>query len=238
MKNKIICLVLSAVLLVGLACANGAYAWFTLSSGGSLGGAGGKHNFATGNIGYVLTGNFSAEFDDGTIVPEDELLAPFDAESNAEDIAKISAYPDCKMFIEATSSIDTQLRIKVVYGYGDESAVVFNPDDSEKPSPLTVELTEPERWVYNGGYLYYGTFDESTQSSEVIPACVVSEEGAEAVIIPLFNSIRYSGENTESSKISGKALGVKVIFEARQSEFVDWEAVGEIYTSGDVSETE
>lgn len=235
MKNKIICLVLSAVLLVGLACANGAYAWFTLSSGGSLGGAGGKHSFTTGNVGYVLTGDFSKEFDGSDIVPEDELLASFDAEINAADIAKISSYPDCKMFIEATSSIDTQLRIKVVYGYGDEAEVAFDNSDT---SPLTVELTDPTLWSYNGGYLYYGTVDAEGKSSSVIPAFNASEEGAAPAVIPLFNSIRYSGENTDSSMISGKNLNVKVIFEARQSEFVDWTDIGTIYTSPEAPEAE
>lgn len=228
MKNKIICLVLSAVLLVGLACANGAYAWFTLSAGGSLGGAGGKHSFATGNVGYMLTGSFTADFDSSKIVPEDELLASFDAELNAVDIAKISEYPECKMFIESTSSIDSQLRIKVVYGYGDEAEVAF---DNSETSPLTVELTDASLWSYNGGYLYYGAFDETTQSSAVIPAYDATEEGTEPTVIPLFNSVRYSGENTDNSMISGKTLNVKVIFEARQSEFVDWTQVGTIYTS-------
>ncbi len=229
MKNKIICLVLSVVLLVGLAGANGAYAWFTLSSGGSLGGAGGKHSFSTGNVGYILTGSFSTDFDSSKIIPEDELLASFDAEADVTDIAKISDHPECKMFIESTSSIDTQLRIKVVYGYGDEKEVAF---DNSTTSPLTVELTNPESWDYNGGYLYYGAFDEATQSSAVIPAFDATQEEASPAVIPLFNSIRYSGENTESSMISGKEnLKVKVIFEARQSEIAKWSTVGEIYTS-------
>lgn len=231
MKNKIICLVLSVVLLVGLAGANGAYAWFTLSSGGSLGGVGGKHSFSTGNVGYVLTGDFSSEFDSSKIVPEDELIAVLSAE-NSE---KVSSYTDCKMFIENTSPINTQLRIKVVYGYGDEAEVAF---DNSETSPLTVEFTDSSLWSYNSGYLYYGTFDETTQSSAVIPAFDATEEDAAPTVIPLFNSIRYSGENTESSMISGKTLNVKVIFEARQSDYVDWTQVGTIYTSGEMTETE
>ncbi len=227
MKNKIICLILSAVLLVGLAGANGAYAWFALSSGGSLGGAGGKHSLSTGNVGYMLTGDFTADFDSSKIVPEDELLVSFDEEQNAADIAKVSEYPDCKMFIENTSSIDTQLRIKVVYGYGDEAEKVF---DNSEASPLTVELTDPSLWSYNGGYIYYGAFDETAQSSEVIPAFEAAE-GATPAVIPLFDSIRYSGANTENDMISGKTLNVKVIFEARQSEYVDWTQVGTIYTN-------
>lgn len=232
MKNKIICLVLSAVLLVGLASANGAYAWFTLSSGGSLGGAGGKHSFATGNVGYVLTGNFSQAFSDGKIIPEDELLAAFDAENNAADIEKVSSYPDCKMFLEGTSSVDSQLRIQILYGYGDVAENVYA---GEKTSPLTVEFCDTTGWKYNNGYFYYGSYDAEHDSSTVIPAYDATAEGTSPAVIALFDSIRYSGENTENDKISGKTLNVKIIFEARQSEYVNWTDVGTIYTS---SETE
>lgn len=240
MKNKIICLVLSAVLLVGLAGANGAYAWFSLKAGGSLGGVGGQHILSTGNVGYLLYGKFSQAFAQGTIVPEEELLAAFDAELNADETAKITSYPDCKMFIENTSPIDTQLRIKVVYGYGvnDAGEVIENIYDNSVTSPLTVELTDPTLWSYNGGYLYYGTIDEEGKSSAVIPAFDVNKEGATPAVIPLFDSIRYSGENTENIEISGKTLNVKVIFEARQSQFVDWTTVGTIYTSENTTETE
>ncbi len=233
MKNKIICLVLSAVLLVGLAGANGAYAWFSLKAGGSLGGVGGQHILSAGNVGYLLCGNFSQAFADGTIVPEEELLSSFDAELNADDIAKITQYPDCKMFIESTSSVDTQLRIKIVYGYGSESEVVF---DNSVDSPLTVDFTESAKWSYDGGYLYYGAYDAQTMSSEVIPAFDAAQQGATPAVIPLFDSIRYSGENTENSEISGKTLTVKVIFEARQSDFVDWQTVGTIYTTAPETE--
>lgn len=232
MKNKIICLVLSAVLLVGLASANGAYAWFTLSSGGSLGGAGGKHSFATGNVGYVLSGNFSQSFSEGTIIPEDELLAAFDAENNADDIEKVSSYPDCKMFLEGTSSVDSQLRIQILYGYGDVAENVYA---GETTSPLTVEFCDTTGWKYNNGYFYYGSYDAEHDSSTVIPAYDATAEGTSPAVIALFDSIRYSGENTENDKISGKTLNVKIIFEARQSEYVNWTDVGTIYTS---SETE
>ncbi len=221
MKNKIICLVLSLVLIGGLLGANGAYAWFVSSSGGASGGAGGHHLLTTGNVGYMLTGGFTADFDSSKIVPEDELLAAF------ADEAILAEYPDCKMFLESTSTVDTQLRVKVIYGYGDTAENIY---EGTETSPLTVDLTNKELWSYNGGYLYYGTYDESSKSSAVISAFDATAEGAEPQLIPLFDSIRYSGENTENSQISGKTLNVKVIFEARQSEFVDWEQIGTIYT--------
>lgn len=224
MKNKIICLVLSLVLVGALVGANGAYAWFVSSSGGASGSAGAEHIFTTGNIGYTLYGSLAYPEGATQIVPEEELLGAL----STDDAAKVSSYTGCKMFIENTSPIDSQLRIKIVYGYGDTAENIY---DGSAQSPLTVELTDSALWSYNGGYFYYGSFDEATSSSAVIPAFNAAAEGATPEVIALFDSIRYSGENTESSAISGKDLTVKVIFEARQSEYVNWTDVGTIYTT-------
>ena len=224
MKNKIICLVLSLVLVGGLMGANGAYAWFASKAGASSGGAGGEHNFSTGNVGIIVSGDFDKNYT--TIVPEDELLCTFNSEdeSGAAALGKITDYTNCKMFLESTSSVDSQLRIKVEYGYGDTQNNAF---DNSENSPLTVEFTDSTLWTYNGGYFYYGEFDETKNSSSVISA-FDPEMNPTPLLIPLFDSIRYSGENTDNSQIAGKTLTVKVTFEARQSEFVDWTAFGEI----------
>ena len=224
MKNKIICLVLSLVLVGGLMGANGAYAWFASKAGASSGGAGGEHNFSTGNVGIIVSGDFDKNYT--TIVPEDELLCTFNSEdeSGAAALGKITDYTNCKMFLESTSSVDSQLRIKVEYGYGDTQNNAF---DNSENSPLTVEFTDSTLWTYYDGYFYYGEFDETTNSSSVISAFDPGKNPT-PLLIPLFDSIRYSGENTENTQIAGKKLTVKVIFEARQSEFVDWTAFGEI----------
>lgn len=225
MKNKIICLVLSVVLVAGLFGANGAYAWFVTSAGGGSASSGGYHWLSTGNVGYILTGSFTADYDSSAIVPEDELLSAFDEETNADDIAKISEYSNCKMFLESTSSVDSQLRIKIVYGYGNNAETVFDFSNKDV-SPLTVEFTDASLWSSEGEYIYYGTYDAEHNASAVIPAYDATADGAVPVLIPLFDSIRYSGENTQSTMISGKTLNVKIIFEARQSEYVDWTQVG------------
>ncbi len=229
MKNKIICLVLSLVLVGGLMGANGAYAWFVLSSGGSSGGAGGEHNFSTGNVGIIVSGDFDKDYE--TIVPEDELLCTFNSEdeSGAAALGKITDFTNCKMFLESTSTVDSQFRIKIEYEYGkDESGndKIYYFDNSVT-SPLTVKFTDSTLWTYYDGYFYYGEFDETTNSSSVISA-FDPEKNPTPLLIPLFDSIRYSGENTENTQIAGKKLTVKVILEARQSEFVDWTAFGEI----------
>ncbi len=224
MKNKIICLVLSLVLVGGLVGANGAYAWFVSSSGGASGSAGAVHLFTTGNVGYELVGDLAYPESADTIIPEDELLVALGDEE------KLASDETCKMYLKNTSSVDSQLRIKILYDYGDVTENVYSAADAE--SPLTVEFSGDATWTYDNGYFYYGTYDAEANSSDVIPAYVIPEEGTapDPEVIPLFSSIRYSGENTVSENISGKTLTVKVIFEARQSEYVNWTDVGTIYT--------
>ncbi len=225
MKNKIICLVLSLVLLGSLVGANGAYAWFVSSSGGASGSAGAEHLFTTGNIGYTLFGDLYDSDDTNKIIPEQELLVALSDGDKLSD-------ENCRMYLKSTSSVDSQLRIRILYDYGADSDKVYG---GEQESPLTVEFCDASGWVYNNGYFYYGSYDANSDSSTVIPAYDATEEGATPAVIALFDSIRYSGENTESDEISGKTLNVKIIFEARQSEYVNWTDVGTIYTS---SETE
>ena len=141
MKNKIICLVLSLVLVGGLLSTNGAFAWFVTSSGGSSGGAGGVHNFSTGNVGIIVSGDFDSYT---AIVPEDELLLAFDTstEDGAVAASKIAAYPDCKMFLENTSSVTTQLRIRIEYGYGEnEKAEYLGFEDGQTATTTTTSKT-------------------------------------------------------------------------------------------------
>lgn len=225
MKNKIICLVLSLVLLGSLVGANGAYAWFVSSTGGASGSAGAEHLFTTGNIGYTLYGDLYDSDDNNKIIPEQELLVALSDDDKLSD-------ENCRMYLKSTSSVDSQLRIRILYDYGDKSDEVY---DSAATSPLTVEFCNADGWVYNNGYFYYGSYVAESDSSTVIPAYDATADGATPPVIALFDSIRYSGENTESSAISGKTLDVKIIFEARQSEYVNWTDVGTIYTS---SETE
>lgn len=220
MKNKIICLVLSLVLIGGLVGANGAYAWFVSSTGGTSGSSGAEHNFTTGNIGYTLFGDLDYYEDAETIIPEEELLVSLTEEN------KLTSDENCRMYLKNTSSVDSQLRIKIVYSYGDVAENIYDGNES---SPLTVDFSNTDGWTYDNGYFYYGTYSED--NSSVISAFDATQDGATPEIIPLFSSIRYSGENTENVKISGKELTVKVIFEARQSEYVNWTDVGTIYTS-------
>ncbi len=232
MKNRIICLVLSLVLIVGLAGANGAYAWFFAGSGGGAG-AGGTHWLTTGNVGYTLVGDFKEFTSDDAdnpiipIVPEDRLLADLSEDKVLAD------YENCKMYLSNTSSVDSELRIKVTYGYGKNGAIVVY--DGAETSPLTVEFTNSDLWSYDSANGYFVFVADIVNPNPVIPAHDAAAENAESFVIPMFNSIRYSGENTESDMISGESLTVTVTIELRQSQYVDWEAFN--VTTSDIEET-
>ncbi len=230
MKSKIICLVLSLVLVVGLFGASGTYAWFATYGEGS---GGILHNFKTGNIGYTLVGSFSLP--DGNIQPEVELL------SELENNFVYDGIPEgVKMYLSNNSLVDTQLRVKITYTYFDfENKQVTDIDyDGAENSPLFVGIAEGWNFLAVGeettnadgtpaskegrvgGYFYYG--DEDT----AIPDVAESTQ-----YIPLFTSLKYSGPNSDfpaNLYDEDTKFTVKVIFEAKQADYVTWEVIGEM----------
>lgn len=231
MKSRIICLVLSLAVVVGLFCADGAYAWFFVNTGGTGSGSG-VHQLASGNIGFTIYGGMKS-LDGEKIMAEVELLD----ELSQENAALINN-ESCKMFLMNTSTIETQLRIRIEYTYGrDENTQQATTQVYEvtenNDSPLAVSLTQPENWVYHDGYLYYklqGASDEAYSADPIVNSDVLAAvTPGNAQYIPLFNHIYYSGPNsTQLNKNENSTVRINVIFQARQSEFVDWETVGEI----------
>lgn len=232
MKSRVICLVLSLAFVAGLLFADSAYAWFTVSSGGTGSGSG-IHQLASGNIGFTIYGGMKSFSENEKIMAEVELL-----DNLSQENAALIDSDDCKMFLVNTSTIDTQLRIRIEYTYGKdqlsgEGAAQVYEISAENNSPLTVSLTQPNEWVYHDGYLYYklqgasdAAFTQDTIiNSDVLPAVTPENEQ----YIPLFNHIYYSGPNSDRiSENSGDTVSINIIFQARQSEFVDWQNVGTI----------
>lgn len=228
MKNKIICLVLSLVLVSGLLCANGTYAWFmTFSGAGSD--AQSLHNLSAGNIGYSLYGNFKSNTDE-RIEPKENLLADL----SAEEIADLNLADGTRMCLTGTSLVDTQVRIKVLYTYIDADGKKGDGYDyvgtTDTGAPFVVELAKDSGnktyWQYNetDNYFYYC---DSETSEDTVPG--VSDNNSH--VIPLFSAMYYSGEYTDiptSVFKDDNVFTVKIIFEAKQADYVTWEAIGEI----------
>lgn len=221
MKNKIICLVLSLVFIIGMFACGGTYAWF-FTYGDAAGGI--LHNFRSNNIGYTVIGSFvfgdeKYNSSKGFIEPEMELLKPIDTEVIADP-------GEYRMYVLNTSTISTQLRVKVTYTYFDENGNITDlVYDASETSPFVADTAEG--WVYSDGYLYYGAEGENAVVAPVT-------EGEESYI-PLFRSLKYSGPNSDFradwyNPEGGEytTFSVNVTFEAKQEEFVTWEILGSV----------
>lgn len=231
MKSKIICLVLSLVFVTGAFCVNGTYAWFANYGQGI--GEGVIHNFKSGSISYTLVGGFVKKEEGQSnliIAPEQNLLKPLTAlpDSLPEGTKLyIVADPLVEEGEEKTQEyVDTQLRMKVVYTYIDsagefiESSVVGQAD-STLPfvAQLVTNSEDKAYWQYNeeDNYFYY---KNPADGSDIIKG------GFNAVDpIPMFSAMYYSGENSDlptSAFKEDNIFTVKIVFEAKQAQFVTW----------------
>lgn len=215
MKSKIICLVLSLVFLLGIFGVNGTFAWF-IDYEGIGEGVSSLHNFKSGNIDYVVSeGGLKTLSAGERIQPEKELLA-------------------APMMLINRSSVDTQLRIKVYYTYfkadsSSASGYVKSDDHSlvGETAPFVAEIGE--KWAYS-------LDEECFYYSDVIPAMA---DGGTPQTIPLFTSMRYSGENSILPTTAFKddnVFKITLVFQAKQANYVGWEDIGEIqFTTDDTA---
>lgn len=220
MKSKIICLVLSLVFLLGIFGVNGTFAWF-IDYEGIGEGVSSLHNFKSGNIDYVVSeGGLKTLSAGERIQPEKELLA-------------------APLTLINRSSVDTQLRIKVYYTYfkaDSSSASGYVKSDNHslvgETAPFVADIDE-NYWKYN---LYDDCFYYETAETSIISA-MTNEEAPQT--IPLFTSMRYSGENSILPTTAFKddnVFKITLVFQAKQANYVEWEDIGEIqFTTDDTA---
>ncbi len=228
MKSKIICLVLSLAFIAGMLSINGTYAWFIDYALGD-GGAQSLHNLSTGNIGYTLVGSFKTMDENKRIQPEFELLAELDA--STKQAAGITETTDNKMYLISTSLVDTQVRVKVFYTYIDTMGVMSDDYQFVGPGAPFVAEADENYWTYSevDNYFYYQPSAED--AADYIPG--ISGETTQ-YLIPLFSSLRYSGESSElptSVFKSNNKFSVKIVFQAKQADYAQWSDIGEIVFS-------
>lgn len=231
MKKRILCLALSLVAVVGLLCANGTYAWF-LTTSGAGNDVSSLHNFSSGNIGVSVAGDFKKLADKGKIQPEVELLADLSADLK-KDIGIDNEATANKLYIKSTSLVNTDVRIKITYTYFEttkdettgiettvlKDAVLYRGEDTE----FVAEVAEG--WTFN-------TEDNYFYCENSLPAVT----GANAEYLPVFTSLRYSGENSDfPANLYNKEtnFNVTVTFEAKQADFVEWQTLDSLVNEGE-----
>lgn len=193
--NKKILILLITFLLTALTLITSTFAWITsLNRSGNI-------IFVTGEVKYVLTGSLE-EYD--LIIPETPLIE--------DDIYVLTNH----------SSIDSELRIKILYQFSedeeiDENAWLLFDEKSIGNSPtnkLAGKLNSEGTFSYSDGFWYYSKDNNSTILA------------GEQVQITILEELYANGLACGNNECSKKNLYIKLIFQAKQKNYVTWAELG------------
>ena len=192
--NKKILILLITFLLTALTLITSTFAWITsLNRSGNI-------IFVTGEVKYVLTGSLE-EYD--LIIPETPLIE------------------DQPYVLTNQSSIDSELRIKILYQFSeeeiDENAWLLFDEKSIGDSPtnkLGGKLNSEGTFSYSDGFWYYSKDNNST--------ILAGEE----VQITILEELYANGLACGNNECSKKNLYIKLIFQAKQKNYVTWAELG------------
>lgn len=193
--NKKILILLITFLLTALTLITSTFAWITsLNRSGNI-------IFVTGEVKYVLTGSLE-EYD--LIIPETPLIE--------DDIYVLTNH----------SSIDSELRIKILYQFSedeeiDENAWLLFDEKSIGDYPtnkLAGKLNSEGTFSYLDGFWYYSKDNNST--------ILAGEE----VQITILEELYANGLACGNNECSKKNLYIKLIFQAKQKNYVTWAELG------------
>lgn len=213
MSKRIILLISSLAVIVGLMATSGSYAWFATS-------AGKKQKISVLTVSSVHS-SYLADLD----APYHTVVMPGD------NLVSLDGNP-AMLQLENKSTTDMQLRISVEYtSYKSGSAdqVIYSDSDSDD---ITVEFAQGlwAKHVNTSGtcYFYYmgGAYSGDTLASvDNLPSISPS-----VINIPAISSISY--KDNISSAYSGQPINVKVIFESKQADNITWSAIDAYDVSG------
>jgi len=207
MVKRIVMLCLCLSIVAASFFSKGTYAWFNASVAN-------QKILNIGDLSYEYQGDFIALAVGERVVPDQELL--YNSVEDSSDLVVINK-----------SSIDSQLRAQIRYSYTDYldplQVYVNQPYFLGAGCPLynnyLIVSIDPN-WIYNSTdecyYYNYGGYDE------IIPALPVPVGSGEAFVFS--DSIKFKETLTEN--LSGAQFNVRIIFQAKQANLVNWSTIG------------
>ena len=213
MNKRILLLVVSLAVVLGLMASSGSFAWFTTT-------AKKQQSISVSVISSVHSANLAdIKAPYHTIIMPGDNLVSLDGKS-------------AMLQLENESTTEMQLRISIEYtSYHDGVArqVIYSASDEDD----IVVTFAPSAWSKNINtngtcYFYYmGTEYSGNTISSVknVPAIAPSVNS-----IPAVSSIVYKDNISEA--YSGKPVNIKVIFESKQAENITWSAIDSYDASG------
>lgn len=205
MKKRIISVILSLAFIISMGAYTSTQTWFSAGSE--------KHqSFKSGKIEYLVAGEFINSTANGNIEPG-IINQP------GSELVDINN----PIVLTNRSTIDSQIRIKISCEYYDQNNVkqTYNYISNSEDSLLEVEFEDGWSTAEGStdGFYYYGVVDT--------PEAIIIADSENPQQIPIFKSLKYSGENTGINN-SDIPLNVKVTVQARQAYHVNWETIGVI----------
>lgn len=214
MSKRIILLIASLAVVIGLMNCGDSYAWFVTA-------AQKKQSISVSVVSSVQS-SYLTDLDlsdSDVIIMQGDNLVSLDGR-------------DASLKIENKSTADTQIRVAVEYtscknGKAEQVRYSASEDDD-----ITVEFADG-KWAKNvnaGGDCYFYYVGDEFTGGELDSVNDVPSIGADIAEIDVIKSIFYNNDISDS--YSGQRINVKVIFESKQADNVTWSTVDEYGISG------
>lgn len=220
MIKRIIALIASLAVVIGLMASQSSYAWFVTAVKKA-------QNITIAVMSYTSS---SAALE---TLEEDFYGKP--CIYPGQNLIKLQG-DDAQITMFNNSTIDTQIRVRIEYtSYKNgraETKVYSNSEDDD----LQVEFTHPGQWLpYEtdmSGYCYYyvGPDFNATELKSLDDVHVITPDEANVNIL---SNVSYKND-IDTSLYSGNEVTVNIIFEAKQADYVGWTSLGEYTLATDV----
>lgn len=221
MKKRIIAIVASLAVILGLMASQGSYAWFVTSVKRA-------QRMTIGVVSYdssaaVSLDTYEKDFYGNKCIYPGQNLVNLEGEE-----ASISMYN--------SSTIDSQIRVRIEYtSYADGVAktVTYSGEEDED---LQVVFKNPEQWLpFNNGldgtcFYYVGPDYNKSVLADTNDVYTITPDISDVSII---ESVCYK-ETINASLYSGNKVTVNIIFEAKQADYVGWSSLGEFSVDTDI----
>ena len=197
MKKRWAILSLTIIVLTLCIFTQSTFAWFTDI-------ASYQKTFQIGDISYTYSGTLINGQSSEIVVPGQPLIT------------------GTSLYLTNKSSIDTNLRLQIRFSYTDQ--ITHLPVEETYSGDINNHLTNfmvmdmVSNWIYDAtDHCWHYKYSTDYK----IPAATTAE-GDTFVII---NQIQFDGEKVDMS-LSGAIFKIQLIFQAKQSELLDWVTLG------------
>lgn len=213
MSKRIIVMIASLAVVIGLMASSSSYAWFSTTTSK-------KQTISVGLVSSVHSAYLA------------DIEAPYHTViMQGDNLVSLDGRP-AMLQLENKSTTDTQLRISIEYTSYRTGVAQTKTYSAGEDDDITVKFA-PEKWakcISSSGICYFYYMGDQYTGETVATADNVPAISSVTGKIPAISSISYN--NDISSAYSGKPVNVKVIFESKQANNVTWSAIDSYNVDG------